>query len=160
MNLERVLHTLAATQEVPRHIHFQSRGTPRGSPQIRRSAYSHFSAGDDGSFHCVVGKGIPAFPSHLKRRRSNRKSRGNPGVVPPFQNTPICLSPFQKKLISLHASTVTWIIYSHHGGTCDSPLGKPRGKATDPCVNWTGSLTLLVQLGRKADMNVSTRAKD
>ena len=90
----------------------------------------------------------------------NRKSRGNPGVVPPFQNTPICLSPFQKKLISLHASTVTWIIYSHHGGTCDSPLGKPRGKATDPCVNSTGSLTLLVQLRRKADMNVSTRAKD
>ena len=54
------------------------------------------------------------------------------------------------------ASTFTPRIDSHHGGTCDSPVGKPRGKATDPCVNATGSLTLLLQLGRKADFHVST----
>ena len=35
----------------------------------------------------------------------------------------------------------------------------PRGKATDPCVNSLGSLTLLLQLGRKADVHVPTRDK-
>ena len=33
----------------------------------------------------------------------------------------------------------------------------PREKATDPYVNPTGSLTLLLQLERKADVHVSTR---
>ena len=49
------------------------------------------------------------------------------------------------------ASTVTPSIDSHHGGMCDSPVGKPRGKATDPYVNSTVSLTLLLQLRRKVD---------
>ena len=52
-------------------------------------------------------------------------------------------------------SAVTASIDSQHDGTCDSPL-KPREKATDPCVNSTGSLTLLLQLGRKADVHEST----
>ena len=39
----------------------------------------------------------------------------------------------------------------------ESLLGKPQGKATDPCINETGSLTLLLQLGRKADVHVPTR---
>ena len=46
-------------------------------------------------------------------------------------------------------------IDSHHGGTCESHSGKPRGKATDPCVNEMGSLTLLLQLRIKADVQVS-----
>ena len=32
-------------------------------------------AREEGSFHCVVGKEIPAFPSHLKRRRSPQERR-------------------------------------------------------------------------------------
>ena len=32
-------------------------------------------ARDEGSFPCVVGKEIPAFPSHLKRRRSPQERR-------------------------------------------------------------------------------------
>ena len=46
-------------------------------------------------------------------------------------------------------------IHSQHDGTCDIPLA-PREKATDPYVNSTGSLTLLLQLGSKADLHVST----
>ena len=32
-------------------------------------------AREEGSFHCVVGKEFPAFPSHLKRRRSPQERR-------------------------------------------------------------------------------------
>ena len=52
-------------------------------------------------------------------------------------------------------SAVTASIDSQHDVTYDSPL-EPREKATDPCVNSTGSLTLQLQLERKADFHVST----
>ena len=39
----------------------------------------------------------------------------------------------------------------------ESLVGTTRGKEADPCINVTGSLTLLLQLGRKADVRVSTR---
>ena len=37
LSLERVLHTLKATQEVPRHTHLHSRGTLRVPPQLKKS---------------------------------------------------------------------------------------------------------------------------
>ena len=52
-------------------------------------------------------------------------------------------------------STVTPSIDSQHESTCDSPVA-PQEKATDPYVNSTGSLTVLLQLERKADLHVST----
>ena len=42
----------------------------------------------------------------------------------------------------------------------ESLVGKPRGKATDSCLNEMGSLTPLLQLGRKADMHIPTRDED
>ena len=51
-------------------------------------------------------------------------------MVPPFPESPRCLSPFQGNLFSLHCSTFKPRIDSHHGGTWDSPVGKPRGKAS------------------------------
>ena len=56
-------------------------------------------------------------------------------------------------------STVTPSIDSKHDGMCDSPVASPE-KASDPYVNWTGILMLLLQLKRKADFNVSTRDED
>ena len=55
-------------------------------------------------------------------------------------------------------STVTLRIDSQHDGMCESPVA-PREKATDPYVNSTGSLTLLLKLERKADLHVSTQNK-
>ena len=87
-------------------------------------------AREEGSFPCVVGK---------ESRRSRHISRGgtlhskgerNPRVLPPFPESPRCLSPFQGNLFSLHCSTFKPRIDSHHGGTWDSPVGKPRGKAS------------------------------
>ena len=45
--------------------------------------------------------------------------------------------------------------------TWDSPvgslIGKPRGKATDPLIPATGSVTLLLQFVRKAHVHAPTR---
>ena len=38
-----------------------------------------------------------------------------------------------------------------------SLVGKRGGKATNHCINATGSLSLLLQIGRKADVHVPTR---
>ena len=48
----------------------------------------------------------------------------------PFPVSPRCLSPFQGNLFSLHCLAFKPRIDSHHGGTWDSPVGKPRGKAS------------------------------
>ena len=118
-------------------------------------------AREEGSFPCVVGKEFPAFPSHLKRRRSPSKGERNSRVVPPFPESPRCLSPFQGNQFSLHCLDVEaedpltprW----HVGQPCgkaswESLVGKPQGKATDPLIQAKGSGTLLLQLGRKAQV--------
>ena len=87
--------------------------------------------------------------------KSERESR----VGPPFPEFPRCLSPFQGNLSSLHCLdiqaedrlTPRW----HVGQPCgkalrESLVGKPRGKATDPLIHAKGSVTVLLQLGRKA----------
>ena len=90
-------------------------------------------------------------------------------MVPPFQESPRCLSPFQGNLFSLHCLdfqaedrlTPRW----HVGEACvkaswESLLGKPRGKATDPLIHATGGVTLLLQLRRKAQVHVPARDED
>ena len=60
----------------------------------------------------------------------HRKGERNSRVEPPYTESPRCLSPFQGNLISLHCLDFKPRIDSHHGGTLDSPVGKPRGKAS------------------------------
>ena len=73
-NFQRVLHTLAATQEFPRHTHLHSRGITRVPPSSRGAPFLPPSS-RGGFFPCVVEKEFPAFPSHLKRRRSPQERR-------------------------------------------------------------------------------------
>ena len=114
----------------------------------------------------MVGKEFTAFPTHLKWRRSPQENREDSRVVPPFPESPRCLSPFQGNLFSLHCLdfqaedrlTPRW----HVGQPCgkaswDSLVGKPRGKATDPLIHAKGSVTLLLQLGREAHVHAPTR---
>ena len=60
----------------------------------------------------------------------HRKGERNSRVVPPFPESPRCLSPFQRNLFSLHCLD----FQSEHRLTprwhWDSPVGKPRGKAS------------------------------
>ena len=42
----------------------------------------------------------------------------------------------------------------------ESLVGKPRGKAPDPLIHVKGSVTLLLELGRRAHVNAPTRDED
>ena len=101
------------------------------------------------------------------------KGERNSRVVPPFPESPRCLSPFQETCFPYTASTFKPRIDSHHGGTWDSPEGKPRGKAswesllgkprwkaTDRLIHAKESVTLLPQLGKKAHVHAPTRDED
>ena len=107
----------------------------------------------------MVGKEFPAFRSHLRGGPLHRKVERNSGVVPPFPESPRCLSPFQGNLLSLHCFdfqaedrlTPRWQVGQPCGkASWESLVGKPRGKATDPLIHAKESATLLLQLGRKA----------
>ena len=89
--------------------------------------------------------------------------------MPPFPESPRCLRPFQGNLFSLYRLdfqaedrlTRRW----HVGQPCgkaswESLVGKPRGKATDPLIHTKGTVTLLLQLGRKAHIQAHTRDED
>ena len=99
----------------------------------------------------------------------HRKGERNSRVVPPFPESPRCLSPFQGNLFSLHCHdfqaedqlTPRW----HVGQPCgiaswESLVGKLRGKATDPLIHAKGSVTLLLHLGRKSKVHAPTRDED
>ena len=99
----------------------------------------------------------------------HRKGERNSRVVPPFPEYPRCLSPFQGNLFSLHCLdfqaenllTPRWHVEQPCGkASWKSLVGKPRGKATDPLTHGKGSMTLLLQLGRKANVHAPTRDED
>ena len=116
---------------------------------------------EDGSFPRVGGKEFPAFPSHLKWRRSPQESREELQGRATFPESPRCLSPFQGNLFPCTAS------FSSRGSThttvasgtalWESLVGKPRGKASrerpDPLIPRKGSVTLLLHLGRKSHVH-------
>ena len=59
-------------------------------------------AQEEGSFPCVVRKESRHF-RHISRGGAlHRKGESNSRVVPPFPESPSCLSPFQGNLLSLH----------------------------------------------------------
>ena len=148
------------------NIPVSTRAEARGSHPHPEEPRFPLLVRDDGSFPCLVGKEFPAFPSHLKRRRSPQERREDSSVMPPFPECPRDLSPFQRNLFSLHCLdfhaedrlTPRW----HVGRPCgkaswESLVGKPREKATDPLIHATGSVTLLLQLGRKAHVHAPSR---
>ena len=68
-NFQRVLHTLAANQKFP-DIPVSTREEARESRPHPEEPRFRLLAREEGSFPCVDRKEFPAFPSHLKRRRS------------------------------------------------------------------------------------------
>ena len=60
----------------------------------------------------------------------HRKGERNSRVVPPFPETPRCLNPFQGNLFSLHCLDFQAEDRLTPRCTWDSPVGKPRGKAS------------------------------
>ena len=87
-------------------------------------------AREEGSFPCVVGKEFPAFPSNLKRRRSPQERRVELQGRANIPRVPQMSQSIPGKPVSLDCLNLKPRIDSHHGGTWDSPVGKPRGKGS------------------------------
>ena len=163
-NFQRVLHNLAATQEVPRHTRLHSRGSTRSRPHPEEPRF-RLLAREKGSFPCLFRKEFPAFPSHLKRRGSPQKRREElqgRATIPRVSQ----MSQFiPGKPVFPSLPRLSSRVWTHTTVTCgtalwESLVGKPRGKASDPLIQVKGSVTLLLQLGRKAHVHAPTRDED
>ena len=126
-------------------------------------------AREDASFPCVVQKEFPEFPSHLKRRRSPQERREEfqgratiprvPQMSKSIQGKPVF--PALSRLSAEDQLTPRW----HVGQPCgkaswESLDGKPQGKDTDPLIHSPGSVTMLLNLRRKAHEHAATRDED
>ena len=95
----------------------------------------HLLAREEGSFPCVVGKEFPAFPSHLKRRRSRQERReelqGRATIarVPQMSHS-IPGQPVFPALPRLSSRGSTHISVACGRALWESLVGKPRGKAS------------------------------
>ena len=160
LNFERVLHTLTATQEDPRHTCLHSRGRTRSRPHPKEPRFL-LVARDEGSFPCFIRKEFPACPSHLKRRRCQQERREElqgRATIPtvPQLSQSIPEEPVFPALPQLSRRGSTHTTVARVTALWEMFLKKPRGKATDPNINTKKSLTLLLQLGRKKILDVPT----
>ncbi|KAI4562114.1 hypothetical protein MJT46_011076 [Ovis ammon polii x Ovis aries] len=121
---------------------------------------------------------VPEGPVGKNSRRSRRISRvgafhrkgeRNSWVVPPFQESPRCVSPFQRNLFSLYFLDVQaedrLPPRVHVGQPCgkaswESLVGKTRGKTIDPLIHAADYVTLLLPLWRKAQVHDRIRDED
>ena len=122
-------------------------------------------ARDEESFPFLVAKEFWAFPSHLKRRRSpheRREKLQGRATIPRVPQMPQSIpeEPVFPALprLSHRGSTPTTV--SRGTALWQSLVGKPRGKATDPMMGAKGSVTLLLQVGRKAHVDALSREED
>ena len=124
---------------------------------------------EEGYFPCVVGNESRRSRRILRGGAFHRKGERNSRVMPLFPESPRCLSPFQGNLFSLHCldfqakdrPTPWWHVGQPYGkASWESLEGKPRGKATDPLIHATVSVTVLLQLGRNAHVHSLSRDED
>ena len=167
-NFQRVLHNLSATQEVARHTRLHSRGSTRVPPTSKGAPFPPPSS-RGGILFLRGPERIPGIPVASQDEALPQERLEELQGRATFPGSPRCLSPFQGNLFSLHCLdfqaedrlTPRW----HVGQPCGKPsleslVGKPRGKATDPLIQAKGSVTLLLQLGRKAHGQAPTRDED
>ncbi|KAI4552066.1 hypothetical protein MJG53_000126 [Ovis ammon polii x Ovis aries] len=137
--------------------------THPGEPRFR------LLARDEGSFPCFIGKEFPAFPSHLKRRRSPQERREELQGRATIPRVRRYVSPFQRNLFSLHCLDVQAedrLPAGVHVGqpsakaSWESIIGKTRGKTIDPLLHVADCVTLLLPLWRKAQVHGRIRDED
>ena len=167
-NFQRVLQTLAATQEVPRHTRLHTRGSRRVAPTSRGAPFPPLSSG--GGILSLRGRErIPGVPiASQEEALTTGKARGTPGCCHHSQSPPYVSvhsrETFVPALPRLSSRGSTHTTVALGPALCESHVGtlsaKPRGKATDPWIHAKGSVTLLLQLGRKAHVHTPTRVED
>ena len=125
----QVLHTLAATQEVPLHTRLHSRGSTNVPPTSRGSPVPPPSS--RGAILSLRGRErIPGVPvASQEEVLSTGKARGTPGSCHHSKSSPDVSVHSRGTCFPCTATTFTPRIVSHQGGMWDSPVGKPHGKA-------------------------------
>ena len=129
-NFQRVLHTLAATQEVPRHTRLHSRGSTRVPPTSREAPIPPPRSG--AGILSLRGRerisGVPV--TSQEEALSTGKARGTSGSCHHSQNPQDISVHSRETCFPCTASTFKPRMDSHHGGMWDSPVGKPLGKSS------------------------------
>ncbi|KAI4580587.1 hypothetical protein MJG53_010129 [Ovis ammon polii x Ovis aries] len=121
---------------------------------------------------------VPEGPMGKNFRRSSRISRGGAlhrkgerksRVVPPIQESPRCVSRFQRNLFPLHCLDVqaedrlsprVQVGQPCGNASWESLVGKTRGKTIDPLIHAADCMTLLLPLWRKAQVQARIRDED
>ena len=106
-------------------------------------------AQEEGFFPFVLGKEFPAFPSRLKWRRSlqeRREELQGRATIPRFPQMPQSIpgKPVFPALPGLSSRGSTHTMVARGTALWESLVGKPRGKAKDPLIPTTGSVTHLL----------------
>ena len=153
-----VMLQLKKFPDIPVSTQEETRGSRPHPEELR----FRLVARDEGSFPYMVGKEFPAFPSHLKRRRSP-KERGEElqgrATIPrlPQMSQSIPQEPVFPALPRLSRRGSTHTTETRGTALWESLVGKTRGKVTDPLVHASRSVTLLLQHGRKGHAHAPTR---
>ena len=167
-NFQRVLHTLAATQEVPRHTRLHLRRSTRVSPTSRRAPFP--PPGSRGGILSLRGReripGIPVASQEEALSTGRREELPGLGTIPrvPQMSKSIPEKSVFPRLPRLSSRGSTHTTVARGTALWEGLVGKPRGKASreshrslDPAK---GSVTLLLQLGRKAHVHAPTQDDD
>ena len=122
------------TQEVP-DIPVSTREEARESRPHPEEPRFRLQAREEGSFPCVFGKEFPAFPSHLKRRRSPQERREElqgHATIPrvPQMSLSIPGKPIFPELRRLSSRGSTHTTVARGTALWESLVGKPPGKAS------------------------------
>ena len=116
-------------------IRVSTREEARETRQHPEEPLFRLLAREEGSFPCVVGKEFPAFPSHLKRRRSPQE-RGEElqgrATIPrvPQMSQFIPRKPVFPALPRLSSRGSTHTTVARGTALWESLVGKPRGKTS------------------------------
>ena len=165
---QRVLHTLAATQEIPRHTRLHQSGSTRVTPTSRGASFPPPSS-RGGILSLRGGKEFPSFLSHVKRRRFPQERREElqcRATIPrdPEMSKSIPGKPVFPALPRLSKRGSTHTTVARGTALWESLVGKPRGKASRESHKSLdlreGSMTLLLQLEKKAHVKAPTRDED
>ena len=129
-----MLHTLAATQDVPRHT-VSIREEARECRPEPEEPHFRLLAREEESFPCVVGKEFPAFPSHLKRRPSPQERREKlqgRSTIPRVPQISLSIpgKPVFPPLPRLSSRGSTHTTVARGTALWESLIGKPPGKAS------------------------------
>ena len=167
-------HLTSGTSKGPSHPCCNSRSSPtypcplerkhESSAHIQRSPVS-YSCSRERILSLRDGKEFPAFLLHLKRRGSPQESREklqSRATIPkvPQMSQSIPGKPVFPALPRLSGQGSTHSTVARGTALWERLVGKPRGKATDPLIQAKESVTLLLQLERKAHVQAPSRDED